>query len=55
MRSYTRTRYVGGPKLDDASTADRARMLRERLAQLRETEPATTNIYDFDDSERYDD
>jgi len=59
MRSYHRTRYVGGPKLDTPSTAQRADMLKARLAQLRPVAPEAKyddihNPYDFDDSERYD-
>ena len=56
---YYRSRYVGGPKLDTATTAERREMLQARLAQLRgETADRKYddihNPYDFDDSERYD-
>lgn len=63
--NYHRTRYVGGPKMDTPTTAERADALRERMAQLRNQVPVTVtaaasrehddifNPYDFDDSERY--
>ena len=55
--NYYRTRYVGGPKQDGLpTTAERAEMLRARLAQLRGPQPKHDDIhnpYDFDDSERY--
>ena len=51
------SRYVGGPRLDTPSTAERAAAIRARLAQLREApKPEHDDIhnpYDFDDSERY--
>jgi hypothetical protein len=55
---YYRSRYVGGPKLDTPTTAQRADMLKARLAELRgETVDRKYddihNPYDFDDSERY--
>ena len=54
--NYHRTRYVGGPKLDTPTTAERADALKARLAQLRGPQPEhddISNPYDFDDSERY--
>lgn len=56
MRSYSRTRYVGGPRLDEPTTAERAEALKSRLTQLRGPDPKHDDIhnpYDFDDSERY--
>lgn len=55
---YHRSRYVGGPKLDTPTTAERRDALNARLAQLRgETVDRKYddihNPYDFDDSERY--
>lgn len=53
--NYHRTRYVGGPKLDTPTTAERAEMLRKRIAELT-TDPRHDDIhnpYDFDDSERH--
>ena len=52
--NYHRTRYVGGPKLDTPTTADRENALRERMAQLKPKHDDISNPYDFDDSERYD-
>lgn len=55
--NYQRTRYIGGPKLDTPTTAQRRDALQARLAQLRGTDPRHDDIhnpYDFDDSERYD-
>lgn len=54
--NYHRTRYVGGPKLDTLTTAERADALKARLAQLRGPQPEhddISNPYDFDDSERH--
>ena len=57
MRTVHRTRYVGGPRLGNPSTAERADMLKARLQQLRGGDPKHDDIdnpYDLDDSERYD-
>lgn len=59
MRQYSRTRYVGGPKLDTPTTAERAEALKARLDQLRNgaaTDPKYDDIhnpYDMDDDERH--
>lgn len=55
MQTYRRTRYIGGPKLDTPTTAERAAALKTRLAELK-PDPRHDDIhnpYDFDDSERY--
>lgn len=56
--NYQRTRFVGGPKLDAPTTAQRAEAIKANLRKLREETPKPEhedihNPYDFDDSERY--
>lgn len=59
MQQHYPRRYVGGPKLDTATTAERRDALQARLAQLRGTVPADRkyddihNPYDMDDDERH--
>jgi hypothetical protein len=54
---YQRTRFVGGPKLDTPTTAQRAEAIKANLRKLREAPKLEHddihNPYDFDDSERY--
>lgn len=54
--NHHRTRYVGGPKLDTPTTAQRADALKARMQQLRNGNLRHDDIhnpYDMDDDERH--
>jgi hypothetical protein len=55
--NYQRTHYVGGPRLDTPTAAERAAAIQANLRKLREApkpeHDEIHNPYDFDDSERH--